>query len=665
MSSRIQQQLKPLELDLDTYNSLDHIGYPQTNVVDVTEILDPDLSSESTTSSDSDSDDNVAASSNDARQKGVETIQNVVQDTLKGTVSSSLTQSGSINNALTMSQQRRKHVHLGNLGDLREMLNTMINRYQAQSHIVTPLLNLREQIDDTLKQCDIDPDALPTSKTANLQESLRLSAFGAVANRFRVNDVIPNCPKMEHGALSVMLGGCQSGSDEKITCRECNKQLDDEDHWGCPACIKQTGCESYRICFDCQKVRQKSLSASAVHSTADGDSLSDADTSDSLSSDSDSDADDTMTPSKPSVPTCTSLHTMKVVKQTDAKWLCDECRSEFEGDEERWRCDICDYDICYKCQPSVNLSELRAQLTASLKINNAAASSSAGSSAAHAAAKEAFTCPICFDDFEHPSDESFQFSECQHLYCKDCVDGYLSVQINDGGVLDLTCPDPSCGHAVTPQELEVVLDPDMFARYQQFTLLANLQARSDVMWCPAAECDNYHENVDFTLTTPLTCSTCQMQACRQCKGPFHQGVSCDKAEKRRTKDAKKRGWRQRRREKKNRRWQKKHTKPCAKCGALINKNGGCKHMTCRAPGCGYEFCWNCLGEWNGLGGYDHNCFLSLGNLKGKAKAKKIAKDAGMVVIGVPLVVVGGAALVGIGAVCLAGAIVLSPIMLLN
>jgi hypothetical protein len=39
---------------------------------------------------------------------------------------------------------------------------------------------------------------------------------------------------------------------------------------------------------------------------------------------------------------------------------------------------------------------------------------------------------------------------------------------------------------------------------------------------------------------------------------------------------------------------KNDIKQCRKCRVYIEKNGGCNHIKCR---CGFEFCWNCYGDW--------------------------------------------------------------------
>ncbi len=52
-----------------------------------------------------------------------------------------------------------------------------------------------------------------------------------------------------------------------------------------------------------------------------------------------------------------------------------------------------------------------------------------------------------------------------------------------------------------------------------------------------------------------------------------------------------------------------NTKNCPDCKKPIEKNQGCNHMTCnkKVGGCGYEFCWICMGEWKIHGTSYYKC----------------------------------------------------------
>ena len=50
-------------------------------------------------------------------------------------------------------------------------------------------------------------------------------------------------------------------------------------------------------------------------------------------------------------------------------------------------------------------------------------------------------------------------------------------------------------------------------------------------------------------------------------------------------------------------WLSLNTKDCPKCGTMIEKNGGCNHMTCKSKSCRFEFCWLCLQPYDST----HNC----------------------------------------------------------
>ena len=36
--------------------------------------------------------------------------------------------------------------------------------------------------------------------------------------------------------------------------------------------------------------------------------------------------------------------------------------------------------------------------------------------------------------------------------------------------------------------------------------------------------------------------------------------------------------------------------PCPSCGIMVQKDGGCQHMSCAK--CAHSFCWSCLADWN-------------------------------------------------------------------
>jgi len=48
----------------------------------------------------------------------------------------------------------------------------------------------------------------------------------------------------------------------------------------------------------------------------------------------------------------------------------------------------------------------------------------------------------------------------------------------------------------------------------------------------------------------------------------------------------------------------RNIRKCPRCDFFIEKNHGCNHMTCYNRECKYQFCWLCMGEYNG-GHYDN------------------------------------------------------------
>lgn len=62
-----------------------------------------------------------------------------------------------------------------------------------------------------------------------------------------------------------------------------------------------------------------------------------------------------------------------------------------------------------------------------------------------------FCCGICF--MEKLGSCCLCFKECQHVYCKACMTEYFQIQIRDGNVQCLNCPEPKCSSIATPLQV--------------------------------------------------------------------------------------------------------------------------------------------------------------------------------------------------------------------
>lgn len=65
--------------------------------------------------------------------------------------------------------------------------------------------------------------------------------------------------------------------------------------------------------------------------------------------------------------------------------------------------------------------------------------------------RNVYTCKICFADV--PGENCTQFLPCLHVFCKDCISGYVQVKINDGSVQGITCPNEKCTSEASPGQV--------------------------------------------------------------------------------------------------------------------------------------------------------------------------------------------------------------------
>ena len=227
----------------------------------------------------------------------------------------------------------------------------------------------------------------------------------------------------------------------------------------------------------------------------------------------------------------------------------------------------------------------RATLDASASEAEAVAGASV---AAESKAEEELHCEICFEDVS--PDNSFSLG-CQHRFCRLCWHGYLANEVSEGTrCVFSACPAQGCKEVVTEDVFVQILNGDsdeqQLTRYRKFLLDAFVDTNKCMRWCPSPFCTNALSAPSHT--TSVRCR-CGCAFCFHCGEPAHEPINCAMLTK----------WLDKcQNESETANWILSHTKRCPKCQTRIEKNQGCNHMTCRAAGCGHEFCWICMGPWS-------------------------------------------------------------------
>ncbi|XP_069754317.1 E3 ubiquitin-protein ligase RNF14 [Narcine bancroftii] len=228
-----------------------------------------------------------------------------------------------------------------------------------------------------------------------------------------------------------------------------------------------------------------------------------------------------------------------------------------------------------------------------------------------------FTCSVCFS--EKLGTDCTYFKECKHVYCKICLKEYFEIQIRDGNVQCLNCPEPNCTSVATPAQVKELVKEEMFARYDRLLLQSTLDLMADVVYCPRSICRS------VVLLEPGNtmgvCPGCRHAFCAICEMAYHGISPCKlKAEKlsqlrdeyldsdESGKKLLEKTYGRRVIEKAmeelcSQEWLEKNSKPCPRCGTNIQKINGCNKMTC--TGCKQYFCWLCTCPLSRVDPYGH------------------------------------------------------------
>ena len=219
-------------------------------------------------------------------------------------------------------------------------------------------------------------------------------------------------------------------------------------------------------------------------------------------------------------------------------------------------------------------------------------------------------CLVCQEKIE-PGNEVCL--ECNHQFCSNCFREYLKEKSKEQlTLLAPKCPMQFCNFQVNSEVIKRMFadQPDELNIYKKCLLKNFTESNVDIKLCPNPKCDLIIKLPGHGMIE-INCF-CGKIFCFKCLRDGHRPCHCEMMQI----------WEDKiKKEGENTKLFIVNIKQCPNCHRNIEKNQGCNHMTCRkeAGGCGYEFCWVCLGEWKP---HDTSFYECKKYIKGKLSENK-------------------------------------------
>lgn len=271
---------------------------------------------------------------------------------------------------------------------------------------------------------------------------------------------------------------------------------------------------------------------------------------------------------------------------------------------------------CNDAQLALDSAGLSGFGSATARSNDGDSFATAASSSTSAPTRNgAGMCIVCFDDVAEGSSACRSLA-CKHVTCDECLRTHVDVRLREGDFSGIVCPEPSCrlpiSEGMLVQLFEGSESPQLL-RFQELKAQKFVDTHGATAWCPKPGCGRAVSLVASSCRTAdsqaaaageidVTCA-CKTKFCFNCKEiGGHEPVSCDYWKSWQTKLT---AW-QRENNDASEQWVAQNSREC-KCGAKIQRNGGCNHMTCTV--CGAHFCYVCGQSWSlhrtQPGGFDY------------------------------------------------------------
>lgn len=212
-------------------------------------------------------------------------------------------------------------------------------------------------------------------------------------------------------------------------------------------------------------------------------------------------------------------------------------------------------------------------------------------------------CQSCLErlpmtEFPAPPDDA----ECTHRegsFCTICFEQHIIASVDNSPLDQIPCPEPGCTASLSYEQMRLRAPLRIFHRYSVYINETALVRMPGYLECSSATCENAFIVGPAEQPRPhIRCSLCRQRTCVTCRTPWHPGLSHqENMENLQRQEEQRAAARRADQDVQSEELVQRISKICPNevCGARIQRNGGCDHMTCQR--CTHQFCWRCLSPW--------------------------------------------------------------------
>lgn len=211
--------------------------------------------------------------------------------------------------------------------------------------------------------------------------------------------------------------------------------------------------------------------------------------------------------------------------------------------------------------------------------------------------KTEHSCLVCFDEL--PGTDFVLLPECQHQFCKNCIGYICLLNVKEGTLANLKCPEEKCDEEIPVSVLRSALPQELFERWGKLAFSQGLSKIPDLQFCPRCEAASIQDPGSLGR-----CVYCEFVFCIICRGKWHAGEPCfeidadgnvveEEHDPSNSAKKPKVNW-------KDFAYLNSTSKRCPNCGSPITKISGCNHVVCAI--CQTHMCWIC---GNKIQSYSH------------------------------------------------------------